>query len=526
MIVKGARKNERFASASKSGADTRSDVSRRIAATVGYVLRDRDIWRDEANEKIIITNLDGFDRKSIIAGMLECATEHHDRYKSANEKCRHIIISPELHDPILSREQINRAVEIYLEKRGIIDAPYLAVTHSDNHNERHPQHIHLFYFGMNSNGRGVPTSKDFELNKSVSRQIEQELNLTANSSIGKKYDRNGRDQSSNRDRAAEKINESQDITYVDVEKVIQAVNRARSIRDLKKRLDAVDIECQFIAYKGKAITGWNLKNRGAKHWTKGSKLTREAGALRWAIVKEVLVTNNNAVDVSNNNIDQTHQTIEHISAAQRHRSELSSTERERLEFSNSAANATQNSEQSHRLSQQQRTQNAQPLDAPSLAERLSFDLAMPSGHVRRPRQTSKRTWGASFPEPGSTAHIRDILKDSLAKEIEECVAVSIGIPGDLPSEFQHAALSATAEIQDRFAAELTGSSRLSYSGTGPTSSATVSTNETERAPTHRPLARKPHRPSVNNQRSAWFVSPRIWRPVPTLFRYASVRPRP
>lgn len=282
MIVKGVGGKIR------RGISRKAAARARVAHTVKYISKN-EVLQDASGQRLRFTNMESDAPEAAIAAMESWKTLR----PSITDPVRHIIISPEAHDRPLTREDWQKAIDIYREKRGLGDAPYLAQVELDEHETgRHPQHLHLVFIRVKSSGEPVPDSLDARVNFQASREIEAALGLIENAGKDKMF--NGASRAKNRDRAAERAGLSPAESAPDLEKIQQAIAESASAGQLFHKLKEQGIEAQFARRGGDEnaqVVGWKLRQiDGPPEWTSGSKLDQDS-SLSWGKVEARLAQN-------------------------------------------------------------------------------------------------------------------------------------------------------------------------------------------------------------------------------------------
>lgn len=271
----------------KKGGVSRAAAARhRVRHTVNYITREA-LATDVNGQALRFTNLAGDKPESWIRDMEAWKTLR----PGITDPVRHVVFSPERADRLLTAEDWQKAIDAYREARGLGDAPYLAQVHTDGHEHRHPQHLHLVFIRIKSDGSPVDDSLDVLAHRAASRRIEAELGLTVNAGADPKSKHKGTNARMNRGRAGEREGFKEAQIHVDPERVRWAIARSTGPRELRQNLAAVGIECRMRAREGSGTYAWSLRNvDGPKVWTSGSKLT-QGNELGWAKVEAMLAAN-------------------------------------------------------------------------------------------------------------------------------------------------------------------------------------------------------------------------------------------
>lgn len=263
----------------------------RVHYTVRYITEggQQAAPLDANGQALRFTNLASDDPESVIQAMENWKTLR----SSITDPVQHFIISPEKADRVLSAAEWQQAIDTYREARGLGDAPYIAQLHQDGHDGRHPQHLHLVFLRIRSDGSAVSDSWDSAVCRKAAREIEARLGLQVNAGAAESSKYNGRDKHTKRDRAGERQGFTPEQTHVDPARVHQAIARSASVAELRKNLAAEGIDMRTRTRDG-GIYAWSLRNTyGPKEWVSGSKLT-PSNELGWQKVADQLTANREA----------------------------------------------------------------------------------------------------------------------------------------------------------------------------------------------------------------------------------------
>lgn len=263
----------------------------RVGHTVRYITRESTkagaIPTDSQNEPLRFSNLAATDLDGMIAEMEAWKTLR----PGITDPVRHIVLSPEKDDRALTRADWQQAIDAYREERELGDAPYLAEAHTDGHDGRHAQHLHLTFLRIRSDGSVVPDSWDSSVHRAASRKIEERLGLTVNAGALESEKFNGANRHQNRDRSGERQGLIPEQTHVDPTAVQRAIANAISIKSLRENLKSEGIEMRTRQRDGGQVYAWSLRNiDGPREWTSGSKLS-PGGDFGWAKISSQLDTN-------------------------------------------------------------------------------------------------------------------------------------------------------------------------------------------------------------------------------------------
>lgn len=290
MILSPAKNKDK---SKHSAIKTRAGLARKISDQTAYIANNETV-----TDAMIFTNCSSIDHKLVAKEMAAWA----DLNTRITDPTRHVIFSPEPGDRTLTSADWQRMIDIYKEERGLGDALYYAVVHSDGHADRHSQHMHLYFIRIKSDGKAVPDKHDIYPHRRSARRIEKELGLKINPKADPDFDPTqkeglsakeldyaftGRSRQTHRDLSAQRRGETD--WRVDPEKVQNAINNSISIKQLRHNLKEVGIECRMRQREG-GVYAWSLRNEGTKEWTHGSKLVN-GNAFGWAKVQDQLDTN-------------------------------------------------------------------------------------------------------------------------------------------------------------------------------------------------------------------------------------------
>lgn len=263
----------------------------RIPHTLRYITRDSEksgaIPEDHDGQPLRFSNLAATEVTGIATEMEAWKTLR----PSITDPVRHVILSPEKDDRPLTRAEWQTSIDIFREERGLGDAPYLAEVHTDGHDGRHAQHLHLVFLRLRSDGSAVPDAWDSSVHRAASRKIEERLGLLVNAGAQESQKFSGRNRYSNRDRSGERQGLTPERIHVDPAAVQSAISNATSIKSLRENLQAEGIEMRTRRHNDGQVYAWSLRNLdGPKEWTSGSKLA-PGGDLGWAKVSAQLDAN-------------------------------------------------------------------------------------------------------------------------------------------------------------------------------------------------------------------------------------------
>lgn len=275
----------------KPNISARAAARNRTAHTVRYITRDSEksgaIPTDSNGESLRFSNLASNDLDGMIIEF--------DAWKtlrpSITDPTRHVVFSPEKGDRPLTRADWQQAIDLYRAERGLGDAPYLAEVHTDGHDGRHAQHLHLVFLRIRSDGSAVPDAWDSSVHRAASRKVEERLGLLVNAGAQESQKFSGRNRYSNRDRSGERQGLTPEQIHVDPTAVQRAISNATSIKSLRENLQAEGIEMRTRRHNDGQVYAWSLRNLdGPKEWTSGSKLT-PGGDFGWAKIAAQLDAN-------------------------------------------------------------------------------------------------------------------------------------------------------------------------------------------------------------------------------------------
>lgn len=143
MIIKSFGRKPKFV----------KSTSAHIRHQIRYCAKQKELG--EENElRPLLTNCAGAGSEELINEFENLAQLRPD----LKNPTRHIVLSPEGGDRILTKEEWQQAVDIYREKRGLGDSPYVAYLHEDGHGERHPHHLHVFFCVSGRTAKRFPTA--------------------------------------------------------------------------------------------------------------------------------------------------------------------------------------------------------------------------------------------------------------------------------------------------------------------------------------------------------------------------------
>lgn len=266
----------------KPQISARTAARNRVGHTVRYITRDSEksgaIPTDSDGQPLRFSNLAATDLTGMTAEMEVWKTLR----PGITDPVRHVVFSPEKGDRPLTRAEWQQAIDAYREERELGDAPYLAEVHTDGHDTRHSQHLHLVFLRIRSDGSAVPDAWDSTVHRAASRRIEQLLGLTVNSGALESEKYNGANRHQSRDRSGERQGLTPERIHVDPTAVQRAISNATSIKSLREKLRAEGIEMRTRQRDGGQVYAWSLRNiDGPREWTSGSKIS-PGGDFGWA----------------------------------------------------------------------------------------------------------------------------------------------------------------------------------------------------------------------------------------------------
>ncbi len=275
----------------KPNISARASARNRVGHTLRYITRDSEkrgaIPEDRDGQPLRFSNLAAADLDGMTAEMEAWKTLR----PSITDPVRHVVFSPEKDDRALTRAEWQQAIDAYREERGLGDAPYLAEVHTDGHDGRHAQHLHLVFLRIRSDGSAVPDAWDSSVHRAASRRIEQALGLTVNAGALESEKFNGANRYQNRDRSGERQGLTPAQTHVDPLAVQRAIASATNIKTLRENLQVENIEMRVRRHNDGQVYAWSLRNLdGPREWTSGSKLAL-GGDFGWAKIAAQLDAN-------------------------------------------------------------------------------------------------------------------------------------------------------------------------------------------------------------------------------------------
>lgn len=272
----------------KPGISRQAAARARVRHTVNYVSKHETL-QDASGNDLRFTNM----ASDAPADAIQTMEAWRTLRPQITDPVRHIVFSPEASDHLLTRDEWQAAIDEYRQARGLGDAPYLAHVELDEHDTgRHPQHLHLVFLRIKSDGEAVPGSWDSSVHRAASRAIESRLGLAVNAGADPTQKFNGRDRHRARDRAAERAGIPAERAHVDPAIVQACIDQAQSKNQLAHLLREQGIQCRFREREG-GIYAWSLRNaNGPKEscWTSGSKLTT-SNEFGWGQVAPQLAAN-------------------------------------------------------------------------------------------------------------------------------------------------------------------------------------------------------------------------------------------
>ena len=180
----------------------------------------------------------------------------------------HLILSPGPGDRVLSKDEWRTALEVALAEHGAADTPHAAYLHDDTHH----QHLHVFFSRVTPAGDVISDSHSYQKNRSASKKITQELQLTPLPTTPNPTAPGDRTALDNAVRSAERRGEAQ----VNASLVRSALDQSRTLAEFNLNLRAVGIEAKFPTRGARAeIFGISLRPVGSDTWLKASTLAKD-----------------------------------------------------------------------------------------------------------------------------------------------------------------------------------------------------------------------------------------------------------
>jgi hypothetical protein len=185
-----------------------------------------------------------------------------------NKAVGHLILAPGPEDRELTKEEWRRALLIALEAHGAAAAPHAAWLHADTDHK----HLHVFFSRVTPAGDVISDSNSFQKNRTATKIMTKELNLTPLPDESKSDVPGDRQAAENATRRAERIGEAQ----IDPKEVRAVLAEAASLEDCERRLLALGIEAEFQRRgQEQNVYGWKLRRAGAGEWVKASTLSKD-----------------------------------------------------------------------------------------------------------------------------------------------------------------------------------------------------------------------------------------------------------
>ena len=187
----------------------------------------------------------------------------------------HLILSPGPEDRKLTKDEWKTAMEIALAEHGATDALYAAYLHEDTDH----QHLHIFFSRILPSGQVVSDSLSYQRNRSASKKITQELQLTQFTETPNPSAPGDRAAFNNASLSAERRGDT--LPRADV--VRSALQQSRRRAEYYSNLRAAGIETDFPVRGSKnEIFGTSMRVIGSDTWVKSSTIGKD---LSWPKVK-------------------------------------------------------------------------------------------------------------------------------------------------------------------------------------------------------------------------------------------------
>lgn len=286
IIIQASQSKERIAS---KGSGMRS-----IGDRIRYAARTKDLQSEGLSP--VYTNCASVTNEGIIAEM-EALGSRKPRLKKLTD---HVIFSPEVGDRLLSQEEWQKAIGAYREERGLGDAPFAAYLHTDGHEGRHEQHLHLIFLRVKSDGKTVSDSWDSTVNRRTSRRIESELGLIVNAGAAESEKYNGSDRETQRQRRLEAEAAKPKSEPFTPEFVLSVVRKCRTPKQLVWHFAQAGIELNFRYRDEKndgqktgerEIYAWSLRRKDGGDWVAGNAIGDKGNQCGWWKIREILLQN-------------------------------------------------------------------------------------------------------------------------------------------------------------------------------------------------------------------------------------------
>ena len=183
----------------------------------------------------------------------------------------HLILSPGPEDRTLSKDEWKRALDLALAEHGAAEAPHAAYLHTDTD---HP-HLHVFFSRITPAGRVISDSQSYQKNRSATKKITQELQVTPLPETPNPQAPGDRQATAYASRRAERRG-TLDPSKMDVKAIRDALAEARDRDHFMQLLAQMGIEAEFDR-RGVAreIYGWRLRRIGAAEWLKASTVAKD-----------------------------------------------------------------------------------------------------------------------------------------------------------------------------------------------------------------------------------------------------------
>lgn len=176
----------------------------------------------------------------------------------------HLILSPGPEDRVLSKDEWKRALDLALAEHGAGDAQYAAYLHADTD---HP-HLHCFFSRITPAGQVISDSLSYQKNRSATKKITQELQLTPLPNPQAPGDRQALQNASRRAERRGTLDPSE----VDTKAIHAALAEARDYAHFLQLLRETGNE-SALDRRGveRQIFGWRFRRIGAQEWVKGCR---------------------------------------------------------------------------------------------------------------------------------------------------------------------------------------------------------------------------------------------------------------
>lgn len=187
----------------------------------------------------------------------------------------HLILSPGPQDRMLSKKEWKKALEIALAEHSVNEAPYAAWLHDDTDH----QHLHVFFSRILPSGQVISDSHSYQKNRSASKKITQELQLTPLPTTPSPTASADRTALENAARGAERRGDA----LPRAEVVRSALQQSKRRAEYSANLRAAGIETDFPTRGARSeIFGSSMRVIGSDTWVKSSTIAKD---LSWPKIK-------------------------------------------------------------------------------------------------------------------------------------------------------------------------------------------------------------------------------------------------